>query len=254
MSVSAYNTTIHNHVLALQLPDGRGYRNGWRCNGCKTSHEYGLKSFNCAGCSFDLCSDCIEIYRADAVGAEAAAVAWRAKEKKEAKEKEKERPRKNLERMLSVVQGRDAFDLIPALPKEQPLSILPTKSLLLAMLQREQQLRLSPQTQDLYAVDKNHGAITRDLQEQVAREFGFVGEHTSAGVALLRGASSMFPDDLDIKDASFYRKHNKSNRGALEQGAAFPSGLQVHAMDGQLHELIPTPQDHPTVLVAGSYS
>ena len=64
----------------------------------------------------------------------------------------------------------------------------------------------------------------------------------------------MFPDDPDIKEASFYRKHNKSTRGELEKGNPFPSDLQVHAMDGQLHDLIPTPQKKPMVLVAGSYS
>mmetsp|Transcript_26997 Transcript_26997/g.45532 ORF Transcript_26997/g.45532 Transcript_26997/m.45532 type:complete len:210 (+) Transcript_26997:865-1494(+) len=128
-----------------------------------------------------------------------------------------------------------------------------------AMLQREDQLRLSPETLKLYELHGNthYGAITTAIQEQVSREFGMTrkiaipdnytngyieDDATMAnpekivevGVMLLRCAEQFASNEeelAEINALSLYRRHNRCVDGPLRVGDRVP------LLEGPLHLL-----------------
>jgi len=118
------------------------------------------------------------------------------------------------------------------------------------MLKYENQLRLAPEAQELYATDGSID-ITEGIQRRVAREFGF--EDEALGAEVLRTAERLFPGDPDIVNISHYRKYNRAVQGDLQEGDSAPE-VQVADMKCEPMNLLRTRECRPLVMIAGSYS
>jgi len=126
------------------------------------------------------------------------------------------------------------------------------------MLRRENEVRLTEQTQTLYdtcaASDSaRYTEITDNVQKQVLREFGFSdGED---GLQMYRSALSMFPDEPELKTLVYYYKFNRSRQGDLQVGESIDtSKISLSSLDSQtipLSSFVQQP-DLPLVLIAGS--
>ena len=54
----------HEHPLIFCFtPDRQNYGNSWACNKCFCNYKYQLPSFYCTFCDYDLCSNCLGIYK-----------------------------------------------------------------------------------------------------------------------------------------------------------------------------------------------
>ncbi len=130
----------------------------------------------------------------------------------------------------------------------------PSSAIMAAMLAREQQLRLSPEIQALYAdpsVDSI--AVTSELQVQVVREFGFPDSY----VQLLRGAASLYTrEDLSFESLPHYVRFNRSRMGDLVVGKTVPNVPLCFV--GQTIErrllMAETTTAKTTVIAAGSFT
>lgn len=109
-----------------------------------------------------------------------------------------------------------------------------THETLKAMLRREDELRLCPETLHQYATqgDGSYVPITTALQGQVGREFGLSEE---LGTMLLRCADSFARSDsehAEIVSLSLYRRHNRCVDGNLREGQRAPALKRpVHLLD-----------------------
>jgi len=106
------------------------------------------------------------------------------------------------------------------------------------MLRRDDELRLSKETQARYAAcgDSCTGKerVTKSIQLQVVREVGFVNGAEAEGLDLIRSAQSLFPDDVEITNAAFYLRHN------IHMDCPLTVGERIRAASAIiLHELGP---------------
>jgi len=145
--------------------------------------------------------------------------------------------------------------------------VLITKSKLLAMLRREQEMRVSPITQDKYRQaeldeDTDWMEVTLQLQRDLIREFGYSPEEEEYGLQLLRSAQTLFPDDEEVKNSVLYLKYNKARQGPLREGEPAPD-IPVRTMSGEYvslfqNQFISAPFDDgrkkPIAIVAGSWT
>lgn len=132
------------------------------------------------------------------------------------------------------------------------------RSLLIKMLRREDELRLSDAVQRKYAdspddyTSKEH--VTLKVQHQVCREFGFTSD-LKEGLDLLRSASALFPGDQELRDCAHWLKYNIVARCPLALGSHVPD-IPLMCIDGSpttLHQIIERSLT-PTVLVVGSHT
>ncbi len=135
-----------------------------------------------------------------------------------------------------------------------------------AILRRENELRLHPQTQRRFAaasrVIGGDGWLTvvDDLQRQVAIEFGLTEQ---VGLAAMRDAEALLPGDNEVIEISLYRKFNRCVDGKLSPGDAAPDAKLVAVGDERVttvHSLLECSsgldETHrkPLVVLAGSYT
>jgi hypothetical protein len=125
------------------------------------------------------------------------------------------------------------------------------------MLIRENELRLSPVTQQAYADaelrdDTSWMHVTEELQKRVVREFGI--EDIEYGLTNIRIAHVLYPNEQDFKEIPLYVKYNRCRQGNLHCGDYVPhvdlkllTGKPVSLSDFYV-------QDKPLVIVGGSYS
>lgn len=94
------------------------------------------------------------------------------------------------------------------------------------MLRADHALRLSEATQQRYAAcgDSFNAKerVTKSVQQQVVREFGFSGCEDE-GLDLLRSAMALFPGDAELIGSAFYLKHNIHVPCPLPPGGFLPS-------------------------------
>jgi len=129
------------------------------------------------------------------------------------------------------------------------------------MLRRENELRLTETTQNLYdtcaASDSaKYTEITDNVQKQVLREFGF--SDGVEGLQMYRSALSMFPDDEEMKNLVYYYKYNRSKQGSLQVGDNIDlTRITLSSLDSSqslpLSSFVQQP-NVPLVLIAGSIS
>mmetsp|Transcript_58544 Transcript_58544/g.79818 ORF Transcript_58544/g.79818 Transcript_58544/m.79818 type:complete len:134 (+) Transcript_58544:846-1247(+) len=131
------------------------------------------------------------------------------------------------------------------------------------MLEHEQDLRLSSETQQQFAAvevaggEKSWMEVTAELQATVALRFGFGGvaaadDGLKCAVAQLRGAAPRYPE------LAFWVRHNRARRGDLTFGSLVPEVELAPLVPGQQKKLAlraQVPLDgRPLAVVALSYS
>jgi len=125
--------------------------------------------------------------------------------------------------MLFPTSGRWGFTQM-SYPNKQRYD----RSTLLAMLQRENEIRLSPELQQIFddnVVRGEFGKVNNlfsQVQIQVLHEFGFKQDQILDGLNFLRSARSSYPDDEEILNAANYLKYNRSCQGDLKEGDDIP--------------------------------
>lgn len=115
------------------------------------------------------------------------------------------------------------------------------RDILIAMLQREHELRTCPETQAMYAAaetsfDTDWMEETSKMQEQLVKDFGFNASpaQTARAVNELRRATWNHPGDAEIASIPLYVKYNRARRGTLRVGDVCPDVplLAYTAVDG----------------------
>lgn len=151
--------------------------------------------------------------------------------------------------MMFPSSGRRGFAPIQY-PKDSPPI---DRETLKKMLERENELRLTPAMQQKF--DENHndnqafGKIMLSLQTQVLQEFGF----PASDLPRLQGALSLYPDDLELRSIPYYSKYNRCRSGSLRIGDPLPKSLPLLTLDGSpIHLEDICEPSHITVLLAGS--
>lgn len=125
------------------------------------------------------------------------------------------------------------------------------------MLKRDDQLRLSDETQRAYAKCCEFGdekiRVTDAIQRRVCREMGFQ-DNIAEGLEVMQCALSMFPGDEAVKNACHYYRHNIHVPCPIKLGAEIPA-ITVHGTGGASATSLPAlcaGFQGPTLLLAGS--
>ena len=172
--------------------------------------------------------------------------------------------------MLHPLNGRVDFALHAGelVKKDAAYSIRLTPALVMAMLRRENELRLSEDVQASYGASgclATFVSITERVQRQVVGEFGFEGEEAvSAALDGIRGCEALWPERAaEFRELSHYRKFNRARGGelsALDRVPDVPLGSLAatgEETDTSLAAELTRSADEPprpTLIVAGSYS
>ena len=180
------------------------------------------------------------------------------------------RPPRSGARMLHPLNGRVDFALHAGelVKKDAAYSIRLTPALVMAMLRRENELRLSEDVQASYGASgclATFVSITERVQRQVVGEFGFEGEEAvSAALDGIRGCEALWPERAaEFRELSHYRKFNRARGGelsALDRVPDVPLGSLAatgEETDTSLAAELTRSADEPprpTLIVAGSYS
>jgi len=128
-----------------------------------------------------------------------------------------------------------------------------------SMLRRENELRLSPETQKLYeSAEKRNDTdwmeVTATLQERVLREFGVAEEDMARGLYTLRTSNQIFPDDPEMKEIPLYVKYNIARQGSLNVGDS-ATDVPLTTLDNQTVSLLQyCKPNRPLVIIGASYS
>mmetsp|Transcript_113415 Transcript_113415/g.315779 ORF Transcript_113415/g.315779 Transcript_113415/m.315779 type:complete len:126 (+) Transcript_113415:403-780(+) len=125
------------------------------------------------------------------------------------------------------------------------------------MLRREEELRLSQEVQDRYAMQPESWSwkwqVTEEVQQRVCQECGFA-ENLAEGLDLLRSSQALFPGDEQVRQAAHYLRHNIHADCPLPIGSKAPdvSLYTVEAKEQRLHDVL---REAPTtVIFAGSHT
>jgi len=184
-----------------------------------------------------------------------------------------ERKRRLGARMLAAVNGRCNFDFyLPLMVRERPENCEEiTRDRLLKMLKRENEIRLSKEALDALEMEardfeENEEIGCRTLcnkvhipqsivecQEKLVKEFGYrTNEQMNYALQMLRSARALFPDDIEIKNATYYLKFNRAHRGELKVGDIYKdiSLMTCGKEEKKLSEIIN--EKKATVIIGGS--
>lgn len=132
------------------------------------------------------------------------------------------------------------------------------RALLLKMLKRDDELRLSTDVQARYALQPESWEwkwqVTDEVQRRVCEEFGFVNNSVAEGLDLLRSSLALFPGDEEVKNAAHYLRHNIHGMCPLPLGSVAPD-LSVYTISGQMKQLRDvTSMGSATVVFTGSHT
>lgn len=120
--------------------------------------------------------------------------------------------------MLYVSSGRTGFDFY----QDKSIQGNIERDVLAKMYQRENELRLSEETQlkmdeCLSSGTMNSYALLLDeIQIQVLREFGFKG--TEEDLSLFRQSLGLYAEDKELQSIPYYSKFNRARDGDLKVG------------------------------------
>lgn len=149
-------------------------------------------------------------------------------------------------RMFHPTNGRNNFEDLAVSWKGPLLQAAEVAK----MLAREKELRLSEENQEAYACHVPSTEVTEWIQLRVCREFGLPDE----GVNIIRGAATLYPDRIEMKEIPHYVRFNRSRAGNLRPGMVAPN-VSVRTADGQRTSLMRHVEpDCRTVIFAGSMS
>jgi hypothetical protein len=208
---------------------------GYFCEFCRGSECIIGFRFNCMKCQIDLCESCEAKGLHDFTHPRLKVAATPTTE--QGKERES-----NHDIQLNRVVS----------PFEVPASLIK------AMLAREDELRLSNETQLAYKNYRLAGkgeegmeTVVEDLQRRVVKEFGLPIE---VGLEAIRCAETLLPGDPEVKVLSLYRRHNRCVDGDLKVGDVAPDvELYTLSLDKiRLLEMVSV--GRPLIIIAGSYT
>lgn len=158
--------------------------------------------------------------------------------------------------------GHIYFTMACALPSVRPSRVQIEEMLgklnrdvLLQMLRREEELRFSDETQQLYDKypdDVPPFSIEENIQRQVLQEFGF--EPNDIWLRLYQYTNGRFPTDVELRNTAVYMRCDRSRPTDAKIGDPLrPATLR--SLDGsvcQLSDFIKP--GRPLVVIAGSQS
>lgn len=131
------------------------------------------------------------------------------------------------------------------------------RTLLLKMLRRDDELRLSDEVQSRYALQPESWdwkwQVTDSVQRHVCEEFGYVN-NVEKGLDLLRSSLSLFPNDDEVRQSAHYLRHNIHTDCPIPVGAKVPNIL-LYTLTGVatfLHDIINS--GRATLIIAGSHT
>jgi len=164
---------------------------------------------------------------------------------------------------LELVEGRVEYEEnTPIYILQEKAKIEFSRSLLMDILKRENEIRLSEEIQDLYtkmrynwngAEEYDGFLIDRMCQIQVLTEFGF-NPHEDDSLQAYQLSCGKWMKDPQVKECVVWMKCDKMRFGSLKCGDLAP--------DASLYSLEGTPislssfihQERPLILVGGSYT
>jgi hypothetical protein len=153
----------------------------------------------------------------------------------------------NVCRMFHPSNGRNNF--APFTPNVL-FEHLPPRDVLIKMLTRDNELRLSKEIQDEYWISKYPSLVTLKVQTQAVKEYGYENPW------IVPSAISYYKDDPELMSIPHYVKFNRSQPGKIQVGESIPD-LPLTTMQGcgtsLLQQLAPY-SPFPVVVVAGSYT
>ena len=77
--------------------------------------------------------------------------------------------------------------------------------------------------------------VLENIQRRVVNEFGYLGDkEEQEGLEILRGATILFPNDEDIKNAAHYIKFNRSAEVKFEIGDLCPNVEKLFKLNGEI--------------------
>jgi hypothetical protein len=145
--------------------------------------------------------------------------------------------------------------VVYTLPELQQLNKQQIRVILVDMLRREEELRLSTPCQTMFGkIGEQHhhfNDFVSRLQAHVSLEFQV---DPQVGVELIRSAVSLYPEDDEIKSIPHYVRHNRCKAGHLKPGD-LPPDVAITDVEGnpqRLSSMLET--DKPVVLLGASYS
>lgn len=133
------------------------------------------------------------------------------------------------------------------------------------LLREEEEVRLSPQTQEVYGrvesgtADDGDGDwldVTDRLQRDLVRRAGVPARREAAALWLLRCASQIFPSDPELMGPSaisLYVRHQRAGIGSLCAGDPAPD-VPLLTLEGSPTSVCTACGARPTLLVAGSFT
>jgi hypothetical protein len=157
------------------------------------------------------------------------------KPKKKRKKRVKPKRRRPTAKMLLASSGRNNFEdltispsmLLNAAPHD--LSLCTNRASMCAMLMLEKKLRNSSSVQRILGDHESDGEeIYLGLQYDIALKFNFV--NPKLGVAAIRAAATLFPNDIELLHIANYRKYNSSAPCALSVGDQYPD-IQLYSLN-----------------------
>jgi len=157
--------------------------------------------------------------------------------------------------MFHPVNGRKGFDLLSPCPKL--VSKKPSLDIMVQMLKREDELRLSPAIQEKFSnpdFDTIH--VAEEVQKQVVSEFGF--ENMEETLSMIRSAPLLYPECPEVRKIPHYINFNRSKQGDLSVGDTIPNSKLAY-VDGtpiDLYKYIDSYfyNNKPIIINAGSYT
>jgi len=118
------------------------------------------------------------------------------------------------------------------------------------MLEREEELRLAPDTLRRMREAREWLDVAEELQLQVVREFGYQPEQESWALAEIRGAHIRHPE---LAELSVWVRNNLARDGVLSEGDDVPD-VTLFRSEGSIGLYQILDRQKPTVLVCGSWS
>ena len=131
--------------------------------------------------------------------------------------------------------------------------MLPSEDVVIAMLKRENELRLSKDVQLRFEEAEKSGSntdwieVASEVQKEVLREF----DVPEGALHAYRCAANKFPD------IALYVKYNRARQGDLQVGSKAPDVSLISLEDDgstRIQSLLELGKDRPLVLIAGSLS
>lgn len=142
--------------------------------------------------------------------------------------------------LLAAEQSHEAAGAMRA-AVNSPERLAEWKPVVIRMLRRENELRLSEETQRRYAEAEQSGLhdwmrVTEKLQEQVCREI--IPEiDLATALRILRGAQALYPSDAEVLSIPLYVKYNRNRQGDLREGQPAPN-VTLHDIRGKAVPLL----------------